>query len=121
MTVGWKGTILTSSDGITWTERTSGTPIDLYGVTFGNGLFVTVGESGTILTSPDGITVDSKNFWNTKRTIWSHLRKRTLRNGGFFWNHPHFPGWNLVDKKNFWNMGVSQRSHLQKRTLCDGG
>ena len=26
----------------------------LWGVTYGNGLFVAVGESGTILTSPDG-------------------------------------------------------------------
>jgi len=69
VSVGNSGTILTSSDGITWTEKTSGTPIDLYGVTSGNGLFVTVGESGTILTSPDG------NSW-TKRTsgISKYLR-----------------------------------------------
>jgi len=87
VSVGNSGTILTSSDGISWTkrtsgkgeylkgvtygnglfvtdgktERTSGTWVYLRGVTSGNGLFVTVGESGTILTSPDG------NSW-TKRT-----------------------------------------------------
>jgi len=33
----------TTSDGTTWTERTSGTSEYLRGVTFGNGLFVTVG------------------------------------------------------------------------------
>ena len=63
VSVGNSGTILTSSDGITWTEKTSGTPIDLYGVTSGNGLFVTVGESGTILTSPDG------NSWTIKEPL----------------------------------------------------
>jgi len=61
VSVGNSGTILTSSDGISWTKRTSGTSKYLRGVTYGNGLFVTVGESGTILTSPDG------NSW-TKRT-----------------------------------------------------
>jgi len=40
--------------GTTWTSRTSGTSNDLYGVTYGNGLFMAVGRNGTILTSPDG-------------------------------------------------------------------
>jgi len=61
VSVGNSGTILTSSDGISWTKRTSGTREYLKGVTYGNGLFVTDGNSGTILTSPDG------NLW-TKRT-----------------------------------------------------
>jgi len=49
------GTILTSPDGVTWTERTSGTTNLIFGVTYGNSTFVAVG-SGTILTSPDGVT-----------------------------------------------------------------
>ena len=61
VSVGNSGTILTSSDGISWTKRTSGKWEYLKGVTSGNGLFVTDGNSGTILTSPDGIS------W-TKRT-----------------------------------------------------
>jgi len=48
-------TILTSRDGITWTERDPGSYVPLYGVTYGNGLFVAVGWGGTILTSPDGV------------------------------------------------------------------
>ena len=56
VTVGNVGSILTSSDGISWTERTSGTTKNLYGVTYGGGLFVTVGDNGTILTSSDGTT-----------------------------------------------------------------
>ena len=62
VSVGNSGTILTSSDGISWTKRTSGKGEYLKGVTYGNGLFVTVGSLlGIILTSPDG------NSW-TERT-----------------------------------------------------
>jgi hypothetical protein len=54
-------TILTSPDGITWTERTSGTSDnDLRGVAYENGTFVAVGASGTILTSSDGTTWTSR-------------------------------------------------------------
>ena len=54
VTVGDNGIILTSSDGISWTKRTSGTTKNLYGVTYGNSTFVTVGDNGTCLlyTSP---------------------------------------------------------------------
>ena len=78
VSVGWKGTILTSSDGISWTYRTSGTSNYLDGVTYGNGLFVTVGWKGTILTSPDGTT------W-TKRSsgISDRLMGVTYGNGLF--------------------------------------
>jgi uncharacterized membrane protein len=40
--------------GTTWTVRNLGD--SLFGVTYGNGLFVAVGGRGTILTSPDGVT-----------------------------------------------------------------
>jgi len=65
--VGDNGTILTSPDGTTWTQRTStpgpfGARVHLYDVTYGNGLFVTVGgDNGTILTSPDGTTWAKRN------------------------------------------------------------
>jgi photosystem II stability/assembly factor-like uncharacterized protein len=48
-------TMLTSPDGVTWTEQTSPTNNELKDVTYGNGLFVAVGEDGTILTSRDGV------------------------------------------------------------------
>jgi hypothetical protein len=50
--VGWDGAILTSTNGVTWTQRTSPTRDSLYGVTYGNSVFVAVGYRGTILTSP---------------------------------------------------------------------
>ena len=53
--VGSEGIILTSPDGITWTQRTSGINTNLLSITFGNNLFVAVGPN-CILTSADGIT-----------------------------------------------------------------
>ena len=53
--VGASGTLLTSSDGTTWTAQTSGTSNNLKGVTYGNSTFIAVGgdgyANGTILTS----------------------------------------------------------------------
>ena len=54
--VGDKGTIITSSDGTTWTPGTSGTAEKLRGGAYGNSTLVVVGFSGTILTSSDGTT-----------------------------------------------------------------
>jgi len=64
--VGGKGTILTSTDGYTWTPRISGTTADLMGVCYGSDLctktFVAVGGKGTILTSPNGIDWTQRNL-----------------------------------------------------------
>jgi len=50
--------ILTSSDGVTWTERTADASYDrpFVRVRYLNGLFIALGEYGEIQTSPDGIT-----------------------------------------------------------------
>ncbi len=52
-----KGKILTSSDGVMWTEKTSGiiSEISFTGVAYGNGTFVAVGDNGSIFTSSDGV------------------------------------------------------------------
>jgi hypothetical protein len=44
-------TILTSPDGIAWTERTANSVQTLRGVAYGDGTFLAVGEQGTILQS----------------------------------------------------------------------
>lgn len=59
LTSGTLNRVRTSTDGITWTART--TPVDNFwtSVTYGNGLFVAVSSTGTsnrIMTSPDGVT-----------------------------------------------------------------
>ena len=63
--VGTSGTILTSSDGTSWDNRSSGTSLSLSGVTYGNNKFMTMGSSGTthtILTSSNGTSWTS-NSW----------------------------------------------------------
>jgi hypothetical protein len=69
--VGSGGLILTSADGITWTERSSGTGNPLNGIAFADGLFVAVGgftsipkwvtTAAVILTSSDGLTWTERN------------------------------------------------------------
>ena len=56
VTVGYGGVILTSENGITWTERSSGVTDGLTAVAYGNNTFVAVGYGPTILTSADAIT-----------------------------------------------------------------
>ena len=48
--------VLTSPDGITWTQQTSGITGFLYHIIYAGGKFLIVGRNGLILTSPDGIT-----------------------------------------------------------------
>ena len=78
VSVGKSGTILTSSDGTSWTKKSSPTFKTLWGVTYGNGLFVMVGSLGNILTSSDGTS------W-TERTsgISESLNGVTYGNGLF--------------------------------------
>ena len=74
----------TTSDGTTWTERTSGTYNSLWEVTYGNGLFVTVGSYGTILTSSNGRTWTERNSGKSDRPYGSdHLYGVTYGNGTF--------------------------------------
>jgi protein associated with RNAse G/E len=57
------GRIMTSPDGINWTNRTSGTEYALSAVTYGEGKYVAVGDFGTILSSADnGITWSDHSF-----------------------------------------------------------
>ena len=67
VSVGNSGTIIISSDGITWIFSTSGTSSNLWGINYGNSTFVTVGDSGTILTSSDGTTWTSSTSGSSKR------------------------------------------------------
>ncbi len=69
MADGPNGTILTSSDGTSWDNRTSGTSNNLIGVTYGNSIFVMVGQSGTILTSSDGTSWDNRTS-GTSNTLY---------------------------------------------------
>lgn len=64
--VGAGGLIYQSGDGVSWTQRNSGTLNNLYAVTAGGSLAVAVGDNGTIQTSSNG------NVW-TSRSSGSSL------------------------------------------------
>ena len=62
--VSLNGTIMTSPDGITWTEQTPPEVGNTWmSVCYGNGLFVAIGQNGDhkVMTSPDGITWTARN------------------------------------------------------------
>jgi hypothetical protein len=53
--VGSPGLLYSSTDGVTWNLRASGTNEWLVGVAYGNNQFVAVGDNGRILRSTDGV------------------------------------------------------------------
>ena len=63
---GDNGTIISSSDGTSWDNRTSGTTVEFNGLLYGNSTFVAVGYSGTILTSDNGTTWTSRTSGTSK-------------------------------------------------------
>lgn len=79
VTVGDSGKILTSTNGATWTLRTSGTTDNLNDVTFASNLgFVTVGSNGTALYSTNGTT------WNVANSTVSEELYSITYNGAIF-------------------------------------
>ena len=71
--VGHFGTILTTLDGSTWVTQDSGTPENLYGITWGDNEFMAVGDYGVVLTSRDGVTWTSQElgFYRFYKAIWN--------------------------------------------------
>jgi len=61
--------VMTSSDGINWTSRTSAADNGWRAITYGKGLFVAVGDNGSVMTSPDGITWTSRTSANTNQWL----------------------------------------------------
>jgi photosystem II stability/assembly factor-like uncharacterized protein len=53
--VGYSGAIVTSPDGVTWTQRQSGVTATLNSVAWTGNVAVAVGSGGVVLTSPNGI------------------------------------------------------------------
>jgi hypothetical protein len=73
--VGDEGTLLTSSDGVKWMERETGTDYGLNAVAYGNGTFVVVGNLGTILTSTTGkvwVERTSPTFDDPRGVAWGN-------------------------------------------------
>jgi hypothetical protein len=77
---GWLGTILTSTDGITWSNCVSGTSENLNAITYGNGTFVAAGgyfTNSALLTSTDAIN------WTNRTNGSDILAGVTCGNGQF--------------------------------------
>lgn len=73
------GQLYTSSDGKTWTSRTSAFGgSSIYSVAYGNSLWVAVGTSGLISTSPDGITWTARTSGLNTGDIWKVIYANSL-------------------------------------------
>ena len=75
---GLAGVLLTSTNGIDWTEQNSGTGFYLRGAAFGGGRYVVVGDGGTILTSPTG------QVWTRQESGVEVQLEAVASNGEFF-------------------------------------
>ena len=77
--VGVQGIILTSLDGINWSEQNSGVDKELLIITYGNELFVAIGRSGIVIKSFNGID------WSSSYGIYSGvLYNRIIYNNELF-------------------------------------
>ncbi|MCU7833672.1 MAG: hypothetical protein KZQ83_00350 [gamma proteobacterium symbiont of Taylorina sp.] len=72
ISVGQAGTILTSTDGISWLKQSSGSSSWLLDIIWNGKLWVAVGSSGTILTSADGISWQKQRSGTSKRLYGTH-------------------------------------------------
>ena len=99
--VGASGTILTSTDGASWTDSASVTSAQLSGVVSGNNTFVAVGYTGTILQSNVLLTAkdminNGANFTNSTSVtltlactdIGSGCAEMQFSNDGAAWTSP---------------------------------
>ena len=90
-------TVYTSTDGITWTART--TPaITLNQIYYGNGLFIQVGSTGVINTSPDGITWSARVSGTTqslRAVIWTGSQFIAAGNGNVRCTSPDGITWTV--------------------------
>ncbi len=76
--VGASGSILTSSNGSSWSFAGSPTTSLLYGVTYGNGVFVASGQAGTIVSSSNGTS------WTQRTSGVTNLLYCAAYGGGRF-------------------------------------
>ena len=113
--VGQQRSILTSSDGSSWTPRQSGASQNFDGITFGNKIFVAVGYNGTFGTSSDGTSWTLNNFGGAAlRAVLFANKSFVAVGGGVTRNHPHLIRWNIMDFKDFRNRKRTLGNHLFK-------
>jgi len=67
--VGDNGTVITSPDGVTWTQQAPPTTDNLGRAVYGNGLFLAAGSAGTLLVSTNGVDWLSTPWPFTEGTV----------------------------------------------------
>ncbi len=81
--VGEAGSVFTSSDGVSWTTKSTGLSNAVRNVTFGNGIYVAVGDSGAISSSPDLETWTRADSGIGTGIFATNLNAVTFANGVF--------------------------------------
>jgi hypothetical protein len=76
--VGDGGYLASSTNGVNWTQRPSGTSGTMYGVCYGDGYFVAVGTGGYMASSPDGTN------WTYRSSGTTATLERIAYGGGTF-------------------------------------
>jgi hypothetical protein len=92
---GGNGVIFTSTDGLKWSVRSSGTP-SLRGILWSGSQIVAVGTGGTILTSPDGYRWTAQVSGVTgslNAAAWSGTEFRVVGDGGAMLVSPDGVAW----------------------------
>jgi triacylglycerol esterase/lipase EstA (alpha/beta hydrolase family) len=103
---GYAATILTSEDGLNWTQQIAGTTDDCQAVCYGNGQFVISGNPGLILTSPDGIT------WTNRGSITQGQLPGIAYGNGTYVSVGYAPGFYYVGAAFSSADGITWNSHL---------
>ncbi len=97
------GHVMTSSDGISWSEGSRPVTTQLRSVAFGNGVFVGVGASGKAVWSSDGITFQATDIAGTAQNI---TYTKVVFLGGYFialgtsgnmWASPNGSSWTKLN------------------------
>jgi hypothetical protein len=118
--VGANGIILTSTDGINWTNQKSNSSYDLYTVTSGNGIFLAGGgeiddsnldikDNGILLQSSDGVNWENNSLFENKIIFESVFGKNlfilyTYNNiTRELFSSTDGDSWDLIDLGNNWD------------------
>lgn len=84
----------TSSDGVTWTQRTVSLATYIDSVTFGNDKFLLVGDQGLVSTAPTG------KLWDSTNTPFGLLFSSCFQDGRFYCSGEDGYGYSTVDGLN---------------------
>jgi hypothetical protein len=110
--VGYSGTILTSSDAISWATQNSGITNNLQSVIWAKSQaesqFVAVGDAGTILTSPDGVNWTqqiSPTIKNLNAVTWTESQFVAVGDFGTILTSSNGINWTPQDSGTIYKLG----------------